>query len=71
MSIHDENKTLSAQIYRQVITHHRNQIKFLCGMIRDGSGHKPTCLKLAKSHAAEIKLALDDWEASYPIARKS
>lgn len=66
----DEMKQVSAQIYRQVITHHRNQIKFLCGMIRDGSGNKAACLKLAISHADEIKTALRDWEFYYPINRK-
>lgn len=55
---------LAAQIYRQVITHHRNQIKFLCSMIRDGSGHRETCFKIAKSHAQEIKDTLRDWEHS-------
>lgn len=55
---------LAAQIYRNAISHHRNQIKFLCSMIRDGSGHKPTCLKLAKDHAEEIKRMLISWELS-------
>lgn len=59
-------KDLYAQIYRNAITHHRNQIKFLCQMIRDGTGNKATCLKLAKSHADEIKDTLRKWQNSYP-----
>ena len=57
----------SAQIYRNAVQYHRNQIKFLCSMHRDGTGHKPTCLKLAQSHADEIKEILSQWELSSSI----
>jgi hypothetical protein len=65
----DQREQEAAQIYRNVIAHHRNMIKFLCGMIRDGSGHKPTCLKLAKAHAQEIRETLKQWELSQPFTR--
>ena len=63
-------REISAQIYRNVVTHHRNQIKFLCSMHRDGRGHRPTLLKLANSHVEEIKQTMKDWELSFPITRK-
>ncbi len=62
----NDSKQMYAAIYRNCIAHHRNQIKFLCGMIREGSGHKATLLKLAKSHAVEIKETLNQWEMAYP-----
>ena len=59
-------KEISAQIYRNAITFHRNQIKFCCHLSREGYGHKATLYKLAKDHAQEIKDILKDWELSYP-----
>ncbi|MGV1047709.1 MAG: hypothetical protein ACOYD4_04170 [Solirubrobacterales bacterium] len=54
---------LYADTMRSAIAHHRNQIRFLCQMIRDGAGHPATCLSLAKSHAQDIKELFNQWEA--------
>lgn len=63
------DKVLDAQIYRNAVKHHRNQIRFLFHLMREGNCHKPTMMKLAQNHAAEIKEILSQWELAYPIKR--
>lgn len=61
-----DTKTLYAQIYRETIRHHRNQMKFLAHLIRGGGLNQRTGLMLMKSHAKEIRDTLNAWELSYP-----
>ena len=64
-------KEISAQIYRNAIQHHRNMMKCLAQWSREQPNMKKVYFPLMKSHAAEIKKILNDWELSYPIKRKS
>jgi hypothetical protein len=50
--------TLEKQIFRQVITYHRNRIKFLCSQARMLPHIRATFLARARHEANEIKETL-------------
>ena len=59
-------KSLYAQIFRNMITYHRNQIKFYCMLARQSSGGvRQSALSRAKEEAAQIKQSLIDWKLSF------
>ena len=42
--------------YKAEMDSHRNQIKFLIKVIRDGRCHKPSMTRLIKSHMSEMAM---------------